>query len=247
MNEDYVVSLSGSETPDHFGLETRGKRMRRRKQHHDGRITYSAKIYSNSDLQLYNLFQSNTKETARENKIKSKKDNKALVLKSISNKIVANFSVGLAETEKMLGGIDAGHRWKDYFGSLTYKFLTSIHCFVVNESLNTALYGEAFFASGMFGFYAVDYIQKPPKCLRICIPYVDVVAVTKAAKIDALNSSFSKPKRPSVAPLSSLSSKPSVIQIWTSAREVHQFYGFGPSFDDTFTLLVTSWQSLNPL
>jgi len=225
------------------------KKLSTVRHHHDGSLYYSPKIYANLEINLFNGFQDNTVGSVRVRKLKQKNDKSSSVVKGLcqfGSKMKSNLSLGVIGAEKLLVGVDSIERWKAYFGSLNYKYITSISCYLFIESSNSKVYGEAFFANGLFGFFGVDTITKEYQQLRVFIPYVDVVSITKAQKTTMVE----KPrniKRTHILPLSNAISKPSVIQLWTTALQVHQFFGFGPFFDDIFKLLISSWKSLNPV
>jgi len=248
-HEEYsAISLSGSENPDY--VEAKRLRMVKKKVvHHDGKLAYTARIYSNLELYGFDAFQENTKEAVKELKMKQKHGNNSKVMKLINStgsKIKSNLAVGVSGADRLLASVESAERWKDFFGSLNYKLITSIHCILINDASGSVYYGEAFIANGLFGYYSIDFTQKQPRGLRLFIPYTDIVSITKASK-STTQTPQKKPKQPVIVPLTSKTTKPSVIQIWTVAQEVHQFYGFGPFYDDTFRVLMAAYRSLNPV
>jgi len=78
------------------------------------------------------------------------------------------------------------------------------------------------------------------------------VAITKAGRKyhhDHINGK--KPAKcitnfsPTVIPLNGCRVKPSVLQIWTSDKKVHQFIGFAGHFDMIFDKLSQNWKSIH--
>jgi len=122
-------------------------------------------------------------------------------------------------------------------------------CCLLNPSRNMAWEGECFICNDFFCF-AVIYpeIDRFYTPLKVSIPYVDIIAITKAGRKyhhDHING-----KRPgkhysplTVIPVHGFYVKPTVIQIWTYENEVHQFYGFSSHFDNVFEHLCEHWNA----
>jgi len=105
-------------------------------------------------------------------------------------------------------------------------------------------HGEAFISSTLFGYFCLTDTKDGPKGIRLCIPYEDILAITKAALIypEKKKKEYQKPQ---IIPLN-VGVKPAVIQLWTNLGEVHQFYGFGPFYDQIYNTLFTTWKLNQP-
>jgi len=153
---------------------------------------------------------------------------------------------GVSVAERRFDGVEANSRWHDLFGALNIKLQTSISCFIYNGTSVKAYQGEAYISDSLFGFFTFNENIHNPKGLRLCLPFVDIQGITKAAKTST-NSPTKKrtPLRPCIIPLTDVTLKPCVIQLWTTTKEVHQFYGFGNFFDKIYDLLISNWTHSN--
>jgi len=136
------------------------------------------------------------------------------------------------------------HTLKDYCIEKPTK------CCLLNPSRENYWEGECYICHDFFCFAInnpeLDCFAAP---LKISIPYADIMAITKAGRKyhhDHING-----KRPgkqyspfTVIPLSGCRVKPSVIQIWTSEKQVHQFFGFAGHYDMVFTHVYDNWRAI---
>jgi len=219
----------------------------KRKNHHDGRLTYEPKIFQNSEfLEFSGNNQDYTKIAYRERNqnIKKARVHYGVSKFALSTKFFLQNKIrdGVSGAERRLNGAEANSRWHDLFGTLNIKLQTSIFCFIYNGTGTKAYYGEAYISDSLFGFFTINENSQIPKGLRLCLPLIDIQGITKAAKTSPNTPTKKrKPLRPYIIPITDVTLKPSVIQLWTTTKEVHQFYGFGPYFDKIYDLLVSNW------
>jgi len=224
-----------------------GTKSDKQLHHHEGKLQYVPKTYSIDDLCHFSVNQEHTKHSYKSWKRKAKDSthprgiSKWALTKSMINE---SLSYGMNGAERLLESVETDERWKDLFGALNHKLLKSIFCILFNETSTKMYHGEAFISDHLFGFFSYD--QKRQRGLRICIAYADIQNITKAAKNYPGEVVKKRSlQKPHILPLVDISTKPSVIQIWSNAIELHQLYGFGPFFDEIYHLLYTSWKDFH--
>jgi len=143
-------------------------------------------------------------------------------------------------------------RFYSTFNSLNDCCLNKAYkCSLLNPILDTAWEGECYLCNEFFCFAInppemENYFIAP---LKISIPYVEIIAITKAGRKyhhDHINGK--KPEKESssigIISLNECKVKPSVLQIWTKEKKVHQFFGFGGQFDQVFTRVFEYLESV---
>lgn len=168
---------------------------------------------------------------------------------SCSNSIGQALSNGVQGFEKIFTSVDQNDRWLDYFGrKLNTTLEKALSCFLLSEPIQKQYYGELFISHSHLCFFtAYDALHS----LWVCIPWTSIKAITKAGRKyhhDKVNGrrrgKSAGQKNTEVIPLQDTNIKPSVIQFWTDKGEVHQFYGFGNKFDDTFDIIMGLWNEM---
>jgi len=239
-----TVSLSGSEYEE--DKDFKEKTMRKTKCYNNGRLPYLPKTYPDPyDLQKFNVYQEHTRHAYRCFQRKEKKEKnsqRTLWLVSAKTKLHHKIAYGVNGAERLIDGVESKERWRDLFGNLHNKLHKAIFCFLYNESSIKMYHGEAFISSTLVGFFCLSEQKDGCKGLRLCIPYEDIHAITKAGIIYP----DKKKTKPQIIPLNNAVVKPSVIQLWTTLGEVHQLYGFGPFYDQIYNSLFTTWKVQKP-
>jgi hypothetical protein len=221
-----------------------------RNSFYDGKLKYEPKFFSHSDfLEFSCCNQDFTKIAYRER-------NQNLKIESVPNEVsklalLAKYYLhnkikdSMSGAERRLDAVEANSRWEDLFGELNIKLQTAISCFIYNGTGKKAYHGEAYISDSLFGFFTINDNQHNPKGLRLCLPFVDIEGITKAAKTSHSPPKKRKPLQTCIVPLADVTLKPCVIQLWTTTKEVHQFYGFGTFFDKIYDQLINNWAQAN--
>jgi len=207
-----------------------------RKSHFEGKMEFKPRTYNTiGELQGFNVNQDHSRQSYRKlMKLDSEKKAKralkwAVVLKHRVHNTVNDI---VDEAERKVENIESDARFQDLFGIMNYKMKMSGYCLLHRED-GKPLYGEMFITNSFIGFYAWN----GKTSLRICLPFLEVQMVTKASVMRK-----KKTKQIVIMPLITYHMKPSVIQFWTSSKEVYQFYSFGSHFDDIFNFCSTKFK-----
>jgi len=207
-----------------------------RKSHFEGKMEFKPKGYNTiGELQGFNINQDHSRKGYRKlMKMDSEKKAKAHFKWAVSFKHRVHNTVNdiVNEAERKMENIESAARFQDLFGIMNYKLKMSGYCLLHRED-DKPLYGEMFITNSFVGFYAWN----GKTSLRICIPFIEIQMVTKAAIMRN-----KKTKQRVIVPLAAYFMKPSVIQLWTSGKEVYQFHSFGSHFDDIYNLCLTKFK-----
>jgi len=209
--------------------------------------TYCPTTASELDIEQFNVYQHITKRDYEDQSL-SELQCFSKMLRSCKYQI----EHGLESLDSSMETKDACEtRFKSAFQSLKdYCTEKPTKCKLLNPSRDMAWEGECFICHEFFCFAInnpeLDCFATP---LKISIPYVDIIAITKSGR--KYHHDHVHGKRPgkkfspfTVIPLSGSRVKPSVIQIWTSEKKVHQFFGFAGHYDNIFDHVYENWQSL---
>jgi len=144
-----------------------------------------------------------------------------------------------------------GISWERFLANLTslkgQEILKASECRIFNPLQDRSDYrGTCFITLSHFCYSYVHFtISGHSNFVLVRIPFVEMTAITKAGKKhhhDHVHGRFGpKSKHHEVTPLQDKMIKPGVIQIWSDQEQLHQFYGFGPDFDDIYNTLHGYW------
>jgi len=247
LTTDLLISLNETNEKE---TEKSKNSLVPKKNFHDGKLPYEPKIFHANEFLEFSCNQDVTKYSYRERNQNLKKERvpNSVSKLALSAKYFLHKKIkeSVSGAERRLDGVEANSRWHDLFGALNIKLQTSISCFIYNGTGIKAYHGEAYISDSLFGFFTTNENPHNPKGLRLCLPLVDIQGISKAAKKSSNSPTKKrKPLRPCIVPLTDVTLKPSVIQLWTTTKELHQFYGFGTFFDKIYDLLVNNWIQAN--
>jgi hypothetical protein len=209
---------------------------------------YSPVAYTDQEFSTFNVYQDITKKNYEEHSLSELQSSVSKMLRCAKYHIEHK----LESLDSSLETKEACEsRFKSCFYSLNDCCLNRPYkCLLFNPIIGTSWEGECFLCNEYYCF-AINHISEADAYyapLKISIPYLDITAITKAGRKyhhDRVNG-----KKPgsisecTIIPLNECLVKPSVLQIWTSDKKVHQFFGFGGHFDQVYTSARECWDSI---
>jgi len=144
-------------------------------------------------------------------------------------------------------------RFYTSFPQIDQRISKPYKCFIINPMNNILWEGESYVCSEAFCVAINSPTFGEGALLSISIPFTDIIGITKAGKKyhhDHINKkkdckqNGGSHNRLKVISLKGAGIKPTVIQIWTRNKEVHQFCGFGLRFDGVYSQICDNWNAI---